>query len=87
MLPYFAFIEYPCPAYKNPSDYYRESTAQKPKTDTKPRMYLFIYLLGKVVGDVDYCEYPPAVKYIMSLCHALVMNQRVTGSWELYYQN
>jgi len=22
MLPYFAFIEYPCPAYKNPSDYY-----------------------------------------------------------------
>ncbi len=24
MLPYFAFIEYPCPAYKNPSDYYRE---------------------------------------------------------------
>ena len=25
MLPYFAFIEYPCPAYKNPSDYYRES--------------------------------------------------------------
>jgi ATP-binding cassette subfamily G (WHITE) protein 8 (sterolin 2) len=25
MLPYFAFIEYPCPAYKNPSDYYRKS--------------------------------------------------------------
>ena len=24
MLPYFAFIEYPCPAYKNPADYYRE---------------------------------------------------------------
>ncbi len=24
MLPYFAFIEYPCPAYKNPSDYYRK---------------------------------------------------------------
>ena len=24
MLPYFAFIDYPCPAYKNPSDYYRE---------------------------------------------------------------
>ena len=24
MLPYFAFIEYPCPAYKNPSDYYRQ---------------------------------------------------------------
>ncbi|XP_037076874.1 ATP-binding cassette sub-family G member 8-like [Pollicipes pollicipes] len=22
MLPYFAFIDYPCPAYKNPSDYY-----------------------------------------------------------------
>lgn len=22
MLPYFAFIEYPCPAFKNPSDYY-----------------------------------------------------------------
>merc|ERR1712223_535404 len=22
MLPYFAFIEYPCPAYKNPADYY-----------------------------------------------------------------
>ncbi|RXG61967.1 ATP-binding cassette sub-family G member 5 [Armadillidium vulgare] len=22
MLPYFAYIEYPCPAYKNPSDYY-----------------------------------------------------------------
>jgi hypothetical protein len=34
MLPYFAFIEYPCPAYKNPSDYYRKSTTQKPKTDT-----------------------------------------------------
>ena len=27
MLPYFAFIEYPCPAYKNPSDYYREFQA------------------------------------------------------------
>jgi ABC-type multidrug transport system ATPase subunit len=27
MLPYFAFIEYPCPAYKNPSDYYRKSSA------------------------------------------------------------
>ena len=25
MLPYFAFIEYPCPAYKNPADYYRKS--------------------------------------------------------------
>ena len=24
MLAYFAFIEYPCPAYKNPSDYYRK---------------------------------------------------------------
>lgn len=24
MLPYFAFIEYPCPAYKNPADYYRK---------------------------------------------------------------
>ena len=24
MLSYFAFIEYPCPAYKNPSDYYRK---------------------------------------------------------------
>ena len=24
MLPYFAFIEYPCPAYKNPADYYCE---------------------------------------------------------------
>ena len=24
MLPYFAFIDYPCPAYKNPSDYYRK---------------------------------------------------------------
>ena len=24
MLPYVAFIEYPCPAYKNPSDYYRK---------------------------------------------------------------
>ena len=23
MLPYFAFIEFPCPAYKNPADYYR----------------------------------------------------------------
>ena len=22
MLPYFAFIEYPCPGFKNPSDYY-----------------------------------------------------------------
>lgn len=22
MLPYFAMVEYPCPAYKNPSDYY-----------------------------------------------------------------
>ena len=26
MLPYFAFIEYPCPAYKNPADYYRKSS-------------------------------------------------------------
>lgn len=26
MLPYFAFIDYPCPAYKNPSDYYRKKT-------------------------------------------------------------
>lgn len=26
MLPYFAFIDYPCPAFKNPSDYYREYT-------------------------------------------------------------
>jgi len=25
MLPYFAMVDYPCPAYKNPSDYYRES--------------------------------------------------------------
>lgn len=25
MLPYFASIDYPCPAFKNPSDYYRES--------------------------------------------------------------
>jgi hypothetical protein len=24
MLPYFARIEYPCPAFKNPSDYYRK---------------------------------------------------------------
>ena len=24
-LPYFAFIEHPCPAYKNPADYYRKS--------------------------------------------------------------
>ena len=24
MLPYFAFIEFPFPAYKNPSDYYRK---------------------------------------------------------------
>jgi hypothetical protein len=22
MLPYFAMVDYPCPAYKNPSDYY-----------------------------------------------------------------
>lgn len=24
MLPYFALIEYPCPSFKNPSDYYRK---------------------------------------------------------------
>jgi hypothetical protein len=24
MLPYFAMVDYPCPAYKNPSDYYCE---------------------------------------------------------------
>ena len=24
MLPYFAFIDFPCPAYKNPADYYRK---------------------------------------------------------------
>lgn len=24
MLPYFAFINFPCPAFKNPSDYYSE---------------------------------------------------------------
>lgn len=28
MLPYFAFIEYPCPAYKNPADYYCEYMSQ-----------------------------------------------------------
>ena len=25
MLPYFALIEYPCPAYKNPADYYSKA--------------------------------------------------------------
>ena len=29
MLPYFAFIDYPCPAYKNPSDYYRKSISNR----------------------------------------------------------
>lgn len=24
MLPYFALVDYPCPSYKNPSDYYRK---------------------------------------------------------------
>lgn len=24
MLPYFALVDYPCPSFKNPSDYYRE---------------------------------------------------------------
>ena len=41
MLPYFAFIEYPCPAYKNPADYYREF-----------RIFHFIKLyLGLGAGD------------------------------------
>ena len=29
MLPYFANAEYPCPAYKNPSDYYRKQGQEK----------------------------------------------------------
>lgn len=28
MLPYFASVDYPCPAYKNPSDYYRKLAAK-----------------------------------------------------------
>ena len=39
MLPYFAFIEYPCPAYKNPADYYRKSS-QKIILDIKHIFYL-----------------------------------------------
>lgn len=27
MLPYFSSADYPCPAFKNPSDYYRKSDA------------------------------------------------------------
>ena len=33
MLPYFAFIEYPCPAYKNPSDYYRKHVSLRGHPD------------------------------------------------------
>ncbi|KAB7497362.1 ATP-binding cassette sub-family G member 2 [Armadillidium nasatum] len=43
MLPYFAYIEYPCPAYKNPSDYYskRAMIYQFP--------YNMLHFLGQVI--------------------------------------
>lgn len=56
MLPYFAFIEYPCPAYKNPSDYYRQY--QPPTTSASPTLYSIAYL-GCLwlfyVTDVHHC--------------------------------
>jgi ATP-binding cassette, subfamily G (WHITE), member 8 (sterolin 2) len=36
MLPYFAFIEFPCPAYKNPSDYYRKMAPLVEDAATSP---------------------------------------------------
>ena len=36
MLPYFAFIEFPCPAYKNPSDYYRKMASLVADAATSP---------------------------------------------------
>lgn len=32
MLPYFALVDYPCPNFKNPSDYYCEFCATNSKT-------------------------------------------------------
>lgn len=41
MLPYFAFIEYPCPAYKNPADYYRKKTAKTHPFSHEHHVFVF----------------------------------------------
>lgn len=52
MLPYFAFIEYPCPAFKNPSDYYLDLVKKNNTSDGTIISYACPCCLLKVCNNL-----------------------------------